>query len=265
MIDRAGPRCQTGGWWSERASGDIGAMVTLLRLAAIVLVGLVAIGVVSRLRTASGPGGPGEATASSGVSLDLDSVRQARAAIRSRIEGSSTYLGHSLQETDSMLRRWPRRDGQPLRIWVAPATARGYTAEHGQAARSAFRRWERVGAIPVVFDYVRDSAQAEVVVRWIESFPMDRTGQADVVWDQDGWIRSSVLTLATHAKGRWPVSPEAAYTVALHEIGHLLGLGHSDEPEDLMYRTTGVQDLTARDRRTSRLLYALPPGSLRDP
>jgi len=47
--------------------------------------------------------------------------------------------------------------------------------------------------------------------------------------------------------------------------GHLLGLGHSDQPEDVMYPTTTVHDLTNRDRRTAGLLYALPPGSVKQP
>ena len=61
------------------------------------------------------------------------------------------------------------------------------------------------------------------------------------------------------------VNAETLYAVALHEIGHLLGLVHSDEPSDLMYPVTTASDLTARDRRSARLLYALPPGSVKDP
>jgi hypothetical protein len=102
-------------------------------------------------------------------------------------------------------------------------------------------------------------------VRWIEAFPVERAGQADITWDRQGWVAHGTLTLATHTFGGQLLSPDAVQTVALHEIGHLLGLGHSDDPRDVMYPSTEVHDLTLRDRATAQLLYALPPGSLRLP
>jgi len=135
----------------------------------------------------------------------------------------------------------------------------------GQAVRDAFARWQLLAGIPVVFAFARDSSRADVMVRWITEFAIERTGQADVRWNHAGWLLSGTLTLATRNPGGIPLPPQAVYTVALHEIGHLLGLGHSDDPADVMYPTTEVHDLTARDRRTARLLYEVPPGSLRTP
>ena len=149
---------------------------------------------------------------------------------------------------------------QPLRVFIHPGDG-----ELRRAAEQAFGRWERVGAIPVTFTFVRDSATAEVHVRWVRTFPIRRTGQADVVWNRDGWLVKGTLTLATHAKNGWALPRDVVYTVALHEIGHLLELGHSDRPDDLMYPSTSIHDLTARDRSTARLLYSLPPGPLRNP
>jgi hypothetical protein len=195
----------------------------------------------------------------------IDSVRAARAAVLRQIAAADTYLPAALSEGDSVLKRWPQRLEHPLLIYLPEPAVIGYRPELGQAARDAFGRWQRVGDIPVTFRFVRDSAGADVVVRWVHEFPMARAGQADIRWRGDGWIQSATLTLATAYPGGAWLSPEAVHTVAMHEIGHLLGLGHSDHPRDVMFPTTAVHDITPRDRRTVRLLYAVPPGSLRLP
>ncbi|UCD23624.1 MAG: matrixin family metalloprotease [Gemmatimonadota bacterium] len=194
-----------------------------------------------------------------------DSAKSSRVSVRRRIAESDTYLGYALAEGDSMLRRWRDRSAEPVTVFISAGRVPGYSEDLRSAVREAFVRWERVGAIPVVFSFVRDSTQAEVEVKWIESFTIRRTGQAEVTWDPSGWLVRGLLTIATHFDDGRAVSREVVNTVALHEIGHLLGLGHSDDPADLMYPATSVQDLTPRDRRTARLLYALPPGFVRDP
>jgi Matrixin len=196
-----------------------------------------------------------------GVSLHNESVRR---ELYRRLEQSDTYLPAMLAESDSLLRRWDVRLDDPLRVYLEPSSVDGYTPASDRAVRDAFARWTRVAQIPVSFVYVRSADEADVIVKWVDQFPMERAGQAEVLWQMDGWLRRGTLTLATHTFDGRLLSSRAVFTVALHEIGHLLGLGHSDDPRDVMYPTTSVHDLTSRDRRTAMLLYSFPPGSLKD-
>lgn len=48
----------------------------------------------------------------------------------------------------------------------------------------------------------------------------------------------------------------------MHEMGHALGLPHSDREADVMYPSRTARRLTTRDHRTALSLYALPGGAL---
>jgi len=94
-------------------------------------------------------------------------------------------------------------------------------------------------------------------------FDIVRTGQTDLRWDQDGRIDSGVVTLATFdPKGR-PLSSDDVRLVALHEIGHLIGLDHCSDSSDVMFANTRVRDLSPRDIRSALMLYRLAPGPVR--
>ena len=188
----------------------------------------------------------------------------ARSETRRRIRssGSSTYLGEMLEGGDSTLRRWENRTTAPIHVWFAPTHAANFQPAFIDAIKSAFGQWTNAG-VPVRFDFAGDSTDAEVTVKWRIQFEIERTGQTDVTWDENGHIQGATITLATFdPKGR-PMDPNDIRIVATHEVGHLLGLDHSKDSTDIMFPTAKVRDLSDRDVRTVMLLYQLTPGSLR--
>src|ERR1700752_1288181 len=182
---------------------------------------------------------------------------------RIRASGSSTYLGEMIAESgDSMLRRWENRQSTPIRVWFAPTNAANFKPAFLDAIRAAFGEWTHAG-VPVRFDFSGDSTNAEVTVKWRIQFEIERTGQTDVTWDQNGQIQSAVVTLATFDPKGLPMESDDIRVVATHEVGHLLGLDHSKDSTDIMFPTAKVRELSDRDARTVMLLYQLTPGSLR--
>lgn len=197
--------------------------------------------------------------------VSTDSSKDEIETVRRRVWQAAlrfdSYLAAMVQ-SPGWLARWPVRVRDPLRIFVPSSQLDGYTPEHRRAVLDAFGRWSRVGpgVIPVVFDFVRDRATADVVVEWVSTLSDGRAGLAEMTRSGEGWIEGARLSLALGTTSGAMFRPEATYTIALHEIGHVLGLGHSDDPRDVMYPSTGIKDLTLRDRTTARLLYQIVPG-----
>jgi len=208
------------------------------------------------------PGAPGTVVAPSNVSY---AELLARSETRRRIRASAglTYLNEVVAETgDSMLHRWDDRLHRPVRVYLATGTAANFQPQFLGAVRDAFQRWQEAG-VAVRWDLAADSAAAEVRFKWKVQFEEERTGQTDLTWDQDGHLQTAIVTLATFDPKGHPLGTDEVRVIALHEIGHLIGLDHSSDTTDIMYPVTKVRDLSPRDIQTAMLLYDLAPGSIR--
>lgn len=173
------------------------------------------------------------------------------------------YLHEIVAERDSGLSRWPERVENPLHIWVQSAKGiNGWDDHYPDRVREAFDIWALTG-VPVKFTYVRDSTDADVIVTWVDKFDSQITGRTLWARDRNWWIVNGSITLALHRDTGEPLDEKAIHAIALHEIGHLLGLDHSSDTMNIMAPRVHVRDLSDADRATMRLLYSLPAGSLK--
>ncbi len=190
------------------------------------------------------------------------------ADIRARVASGApgTYILDVLADGDSMLMRWPDRRAAGLRVWVQPQSGVvDWRPEDVGAARDVFDEWLTSG-LPLRFDMILDSASADIRVLWLDRFPPSagqRIGLTRRKFDQYGWLVQANILVAVHdSSGRAFPPNELAGTVR-HEVGHALGLDHSRDPSTMMFPRSTVHDIAPADRATLRLLYALPPGSLK--
>lgn len=142
----------------------------------------------------------------------------------------------------------------------------------------AFNRWDSASSLRFVrVEDSADPARAPDIRIGFGRLDANVAGDTVAPYSGDAFVPGARVRLqdpapATYATGIngnlvFASSPTNFYQVALHEIGHTLGLGHSSDPSALMYGTAyGARntDLNAADIAGIRALYGVKPGMTSD-
>jgi predicted Zn-dependent protease len=187
--------------------------------------------------------------------------------------------------------RWPDA-AFPLPVYVAPpaipeSVAGEFPAhtpaDYVAAVDEAFELWAKAIGRPVRFKRVDSAADAQITVKLLAEIQEIDKGQVLGVVHAEADRCTVKAPGATHDRveiGFAPheasvfvvdrdglLTPRQVRAVALHEIGHLLGVSgqHSPLAGDVMYEAAGdrpIEMLSEHDKNTLRALYSIPPGTV---
>lgn len=169
--------------------------------------------------------------------------------------------------------RWYPED-LPLEIYLAPPPdyPTPNRSTYVNAVIAAFRDWEQYAPV-FAFKFVDSPKKADITIKWKKHFTIGAWGTAYLPFLRNSGTNThrSIITLAIYAQPGSAIIPGAVpfdlptfRSVATHEVGHSLGLSHSDGKSDVMsihvpnMLPTARKSISARDVATLRHLYSLP-------
>lgn len=174
---------------------------------------------------------------------------------------SSHYLENALID-GRLVQRW-NDSTTVIHVAIQPAPKlQGWSPKLIDLVKSSFSEWQQAMGGRVRFVYTISPTATDILVRWQQRSNGVEVGRQTYSWDGTNTLINTDIDIALMDPTGQFHSDTEIRSIALHEIGHALGIkGHSNNPHDIMYPSLQPQTtrLSARDVATLKVLYQRKP------
>lgn len=169
---------------------------------------------------------------------------------------ASTYLPNALIN-GRLVQRWNDTNHTIAVTIQAGRGIPGWSSDLIPLVKSAFSEWESAMGGRLRFEYTNDPSKTDILVTWSRRAYGTQVGHQTVRYEGN-ILTNADITIAMLAPNGQALSKSELRTVALHEVGHALGIrGHSQSADDVMYPSLqpSVVRLSPSDIATMKALY----------